>query len=81
MGRYYTDSVASGAEDYYAGQGEAQGRWVGRAAGLFELGGAVDAKAFQRMLIGLTRRAVGRCASRRAVRTASCGRGSFVGSI
>lgn len=52
-GRYYTDSVASGAEDYYAGQGEAQGRWVGRAAGLFELDGTVDAEAFQRMLNGL----------------------------
>lgn len=51
-GRYYTDAVASGAEDYYAGQGEAQGRWVGSAAGTFELDGTVDAEAFHRMLNG-----------------------------
>ena len=27
--RYYTQSVAQGREDYYAGTGEAPGEWVG----------------------------------------------------
>jgi conjugative relaxase-like TrwC/TraI family protein len=30
--RYYTRSVASGREDYYAGGGEAQGEWTGQGA-------------------------------------------------
>lgn len=68
-GRYYTDAVASGAEDYYAGHGEAQGRWVGSAAGSFELDGAVDAEAFHRMLNGLDP------ASGRALRVAARGEG------
>ena len=29
--RYYQDSVAAGLEDYYAGEGESPGRWMGRA--------------------------------------------------
>ncbi|MEM8620259.1 MAG: MobF family relaxase [Actinomycetota bacterium] len=29
--RYYQDSVAAGLEDYYAGDGESPGRWMGRA--------------------------------------------------
>src|SRR3954467_163466 len=28
-GRYYEQAVASGREDYYAGEGERPGRWVG----------------------------------------------------
>lgn len=30
--RYYLDKVAEGAEDYYSGEGEAEGRWMGDAA-------------------------------------------------
>ena len=34
-GRYYIDQVAQGREDYYAGEGEAAGVWMGTcAAGL-----------------------------------------------
>lgn len=29
--RYYQNSVAAGLEDYYAGEGESPGRWMGRA--------------------------------------------------
>ena len=28
--RYYLDKVAEGAEDYYSGEGEAEGQWLGR---------------------------------------------------
>jgi hypothetical protein len=27
--RYYLDKVAEGAEDYYSGEGEAEGYWLG----------------------------------------------------
>ena len=30
--RYYTEKVAEGAEDYYCGEGEAEGHWLGEAA-------------------------------------------------
>ena len=30
--RYYLDKVAEGAEDYYSGEGEAAGQWIGDAA-------------------------------------------------
>ena len=30
--RYYLDKVAEGAEDYYSGEGEAEGYWLGDAA-------------------------------------------------
>ena len=32
--RYYIDKVAQGREDYYAGHGEAPGRWAGSALDL-----------------------------------------------
>jgi len=34
---YYQSAVVAGMEDYYAGEGEAPGRWIGRA----DLEGAV----------------------------------------
>src|SRR4051794_8455115 len=40
-GRYYVEQVAHGAEDYYAGEGEAPGGWVGSGAGLLALRGEV----------------------------------------
>src|SRR4051794_30826280 len=38
---YYLDSVANGIEDYYAGEGEAPGRWMGPGAGALGLDGEV----------------------------------------
>ena len=35
--RYYTDGVACQASEYYAGVGEAPGRWHGRGLGLLGL--------------------------------------------
>lgn len=53
-GSYYTHQVASGAEDYYLGSGEAPGRWSG--TGLSEIGleagTVVDPGAFARLLDG-----------------------------
>jgi Ti-type conjugative transfer relaxase TraA len=38
---YYTEQVARGAEDYYAGRGEAPGTWTGQGAGQLGLSGEV----------------------------------------
>ena len=37
--RYYLDSVASGVEDYYLGNGEEPGQWTGRGSELLALDG------------------------------------------
>jgi conjugative relaxase-like TrwC/TraI family protein len=50
--RYYTEKVAEGAEDYYSGQGEAEGYWIGTAAADLGLDGKVDPEALTAMLIG-----------------------------
>jgi conjugative relaxase-like TrwC/TraI family protein len=52
--RYYTDQVARGQEDYYAGQTEEPGQWIGAGAGAAGLGreGEVDADAFAHLLGG-----------------------------
>ncbi len=50
--RYYTDQVALGREDYYAGEGEAPGRWIGSAASAAGLRGRVDAGQLERLLAG-----------------------------
>jgi conjugative relaxase-like TrwC/TraI family protein len=50
--RYYTERVAEGAEDYYSGEGEAQGYWLGDAARELGLQGKVDADALTAMLTG-----------------------------
>src|SRR3954454_22672840 len=39
--RYYIDAVAKGQEDYYAGRGEAEGEWLGKATGWLDLDGRV----------------------------------------
>ena len=39
---YYLDSIADGADDYYAGEGEAPGRWTGTGAVELELSGEVE---------------------------------------
>jgi conjugative relaxase-like TrwC/TraI family protein len=51
-GAYYVGEVATSAEDYYTGKGEAQGRWVGSLAADLGLSGEVDAEQFRRVLDG-----------------------------
>lgn len=41
-GRYYEEAVVSGREDYYAGEGEAPGRWLGAGARRLNLTGQVN---------------------------------------
>ncbi|MGC1166328.1 MAG: MobF family relaxase [Solirubrobacterales bacterium] len=50
--RYYLDKVAEGAEDYYAGEGEAEGQWLGDAAAELGLDGVVEADQLTAMLTG-----------------------------
>ena len=50
--RYYTEKVAEGAEDYYSGEGEAQGQWMGDAAADLGLMGEVDPSQLTAMLTG-----------------------------
>lgn len=47
---YYLDSVATGAEDYYAGEGEAPGRWSGAGSAELELSGEVERAELQAVL-------------------------------
>jgi conjugative relaxase-like TrwC/TraI family protein len=48
--RYYLDTVAAGAEEYYTGAREAPGQWLGSSAGRLGLAGVVDADALHRVL-------------------------------
>ncbi|HEU4599069.1 MAG TPA: MobF family relaxase, partial [Solirubrobacterales bacterium] len=50
--RYYLDKVAEGAEDYYSGEGEAEGYWLGDAAEDLGLQGQVDPGQLTGMLTG-----------------------------
>ncbi len=50
--RYYLDKVAEGAEDYYSGEGEAEGQWLGDAAAELGLDGVVEAEQLTAMLTG-----------------------------
>jgi len=50
--RYYLDKVAEGAEDYYTGEGEAPGEWIGDAADKLGLEGEVEADQLEAMLSG-----------------------------
>ncbi len=50
--RYYLDKVAEGAEDYYTGEGEAEGKWLGDAALELGLSGTVEAEQLTAMLTG-----------------------------
>jgi conjugative relaxase-like TrwC/TraI family protein len=49
---YYLDKVAKGAEDYYSGEGEAEGYWLGDAADDLGLQGKVDPDQLVAMLTG-----------------------------
>jgi conjugative relaxase-like TrwC/TraI family protein len=50
--KYYLDKVAEGAEDYYSGEGEAEGQWMGTAAKELGLSGDVEADQLTAMLTG-----------------------------
>jgi conjugative relaxase-like TrwC/TraI family protein len=49
---YYTEKVAEGAEDYYSGEGEAEGQWIGDAAAELGLSGDVHPAQLPAMLTG-----------------------------
>jgi len=49
---YYLDKVAEGAEDYYSGEGEAEGRWMGDGAEELGLDGEVGPDQLKAMLTG-----------------------------
>ena len=49
---YYLDKVAEGAEDYYSGEGEAEGYWLGDAAEDLGLDGKVEPDQLVAMLTG-----------------------------
>ena len=40
--RYYQRQIAKGLDDYYAGRGEAPGRWIGAGAASLGLEGRVE---------------------------------------
>ncbi len=50
--RYYLEKVAEGVEDYYSGEGEAEGYWLGDAAEDLGLQGRVDPDQLTGMLTG-----------------------------
>jgi conjugative relaxase-like TrwC/TraI family protein len=50
--RYYLDKVAEGAEDYYTGEAEDPGEWIGDAAARLGLEGEVGADQLEAMLTG-----------------------------
>lgn len=50
---YYLSQVASGLDDYYSGQGESVGRWVGNAANGLGLDGDVSGEDLRAVLAGL----------------------------
>lgn len=49
---YYLSKVASGLEDYYAGSGETEGRWIGRGASRLDLDGDVAGADLRALLAG-----------------------------
>jgi conjugative relaxase-like TrwC/TraI family protein len=50
---YYLEKVAEGAEDYYSGEGEEAGQWLGDAARELGLSGEVDPDQLVAMLTGI----------------------------
>src|SRR3546814_7759317 len=49
---YYIGEIATSAEDYYSGRGEASGRWIGSLAEKLGLHGAVTSDHFRSVLAG-----------------------------
>ncbi len=65
---YYLEAVASGAEDYYVGAGEAPGTWLGAGCAALDLRSEVAAEALRAVLAGLdpaTGQRLGRAGNRR----------------
>jgi conjugative relaxase-like TrwC/TraI family protein len=52
VGRYYEDAVALGREDYYAGEGERPGRWIGGGSDQLGLSGEVAEGQVGHLLAG-----------------------------
>jgi conjugative relaxase-like TrwC/TraI family protein len=50
---YYLEKVAEGAEDYYSGEGEEPGQWMGDAAAELDLSGEVEPDQLVTMLTGM----------------------------
>ena len=50
---YYLGQVAEGLDDYYTGQGEMPGRWLGNAVGALGLAGTVTGDDLRAVLAGL----------------------------
>jgi TrwC relaxase len=50
--RYYEQQVAQGADDYYAGRGEAPGEWSGAGAKALGLSGRVSPDQFHALIAG-----------------------------
>jgi conjugative relaxase-like TrwC/TraI family protein len=50
--RYYLEKVAEGAEDYYSGEGEEPGQWMGDAARELGLSGEIEPDQLVAMLTG-----------------------------
>jgi conjugative relaxase-like TrwC/TraI family protein len=50
---YYTDTVAAGVEDYYAGRGEAAGEWVGNGSAAAGLQGEVSGEQVRGLFEGI----------------------------
>ncbi len=48
--QYYEAEVARGLEEYYSGDKEAPGQWIGQAAGRLGLEGEVGSVALERVL-------------------------------
>jgi conjugative relaxase-like TrwC/TraI family protein len=51
--RYYLEKVAEGAEDYYSGEGEEAGQWLGDAAAELGLSGEIEPDQLVAMLTGM----------------------------
>src|ERR1700710_388914 len=51
--RYYLEKVAEGAEDYYSGEGEEPGQWMGDAAAELGLSGEIEPDQLVAMLTGM----------------------------
>ncbi len=51
--RYYLEKVAEGTEDYYSGEGEEPGQWLGEAACELGLSGEVEPDQLVAMLTGM----------------------------
>lgn len=61
---YYLDKIAKGVEDYYSGDGELPGRWMGRGAGRLGLAGEVGPDELRSLMAGINPRTGDRLAGR-----------------